>query len=296
MIITVMGATGRTGRRIAEQLLKGGNTVRALGRSAGRLAELKDIGAQVLVGEPTDAGYLTHAFEGADAVYTLLPYDVQLPDYYARQDRQGEAIATAVRHSGVGHVVFLSSVGADQTSGTGMIMSLHAQEQRLRKIEGIDTLFLRAGSYFENFHGTLGLIKHEGFNCDAVEPDLAIPMVATRDIADAAAQALKACGWSGCVVRELLGPRDLSYAEATRLLGQRIGRPDLAYVQVPYDDMTLALVQLGSSDDVARLYVDIARAINEGRIRSVQGRNPSNTTATLFEDFAGELAQAYAAL
>ena len=182
-----------------------------------------------------------------------------------------------------------------QGSGTGMIDSLHAQEQRLRKIEGVNALFLRPGSFFENFHGALGLIKHESINGDAVDPGLAIPMIATRDIADAAAQALKARDWRGCVVRELLGPRDLSYAEATRLIGQRIGNPDLAYIQLPYDAMAQALTKAGFSDDVARLHAEIARAINEGRIKSLEGRSPSNTTATRFEDFAVELAHAYEA-
>jgi hypothetical protein len=52
--------------------------------------------------------------------------------------------------------------------------------------------------------------KQEGINSDSVQADLPIPMVATRDIADAAATALKSRDWNGVVVRELLGPRDLS--------------------------------------------------------------------------------------
>jgi hypothetical protein len=38
--------------------------------------------------------------------------------------------------------------------------------------------------------------------------------------------------------------------------------------------------------------MDLARAINEGRIRSREGRHAGNTTPTRFEDFAGELARA----
>lgn len=30
----------------------------------------------------------------------------------------------------------------------------------------------------------------------------------------------------------------ISYAEATRILDERLGRPALAYVQLPYDEMT----------------------------------------------------------
>lgn len=154
-------------------------------------------------------------------------------------------------------------------------------------------LLLRPVSFFENFYNSLGLIKQEGINGDSVAPDLAIPMVATRDIADEAAKALIARDWRGVVVRELLGPRDLSYAEATRIIGERIGKPDLPYVQFSYADEANALVQAGMSRSFADLYVEMTRAFNDGIVKPSNGRNPENTTPTRFEDFAGELAQAY---
>src|SRR5918997_1850248 len=57
-------------------------------------------------GGPPGAGPL-------DAVYALLPTEQTAHDYRAEQDRQGEAVAAAVRASGVPFVVALSSVGAD---------------------------------------------------------------------------------------------------------------------------------------------------------------------------------------
>jgi uncharacterized protein YbjT (DUF2867 family) len=113
-------------------------------------------------------------------------------------------------------------------------------------------------------------------------------MVATRDIADVAAKALKAC-WNGIVVRELLGQRDISFAEATRI----IGKPGLEYLQFPYAEMVEALTQFGFSENIATLEVEVARAANEGRIKAREGRNAENTTPTRFEDFADELAAAY---
>ena len=294
-MITVMGATGHTGKKITEALLKAGEKVRALGRSENKLAELKRAGAEVLTGDATDAAFLAKAFRGADAVYTLLPTDRRSPDYRAEQDRQGEAIVKAIRESGVRYVVALSSLGADLSEGTGVIAGLHAQEERLKRLEGTNVLLLRPVSFFENFYDTLGLIKQQGINGDSVAPDLAVPMIATRDIADVAAKALKARDWKGVVVRELLGPRDLSYAEATRILGERIGKPDLQYVQFSYADEARALVQAGLSESFAGLYVEMTRAFNEGTVKPREGRTPENTTPTRFEDFAGELARAYAA-
>jgi uncharacterized protein YbjT (DUF2867 family) len=171
-MITVMGATGHTGKKITEALLEAGEKARALGRSKSKLAELKSSGAEVLTGDVTDATFLTKAFRGADAVYTFLPTDRRSPDYRAEQDREGEAIAKAIRDSGVRYVVALSSLGADLSEGTGVIAGLHAQEGRLKRLEGVNILLLRPVSFFENFYETLGLIKHEGINGDSVAPDL----------------------------------------------------------------------------------------------------------------------------
>jgi uncharacterized protein YbjT (DUF2867 family) len=119
-------------------------------------------------------------------------------------------------------------------------------------------------------------------------------MVATHDIASAALKALKGRDWTGVVVRELLGPRDISYAEATRILGEKIDKPDLQYVQFSYDDQARALVQAGLSESFAKLYVEMTRAFNEGTIRPI--RTCGNTTPTRFEDFADELSRAYKAM
>jgi len=295
-MIAVMGASGHTGRKVAELLLDSGEKVRALARSKEKLAPLEKKGAEVQTGEAADARFLASAFRGAEGVFTLLPPDSRSTDYRALQDRIGEATAKAIRESGVRRVVFLSSVGADLPAGTGPIAGLHAHEERLRQLEGVDVLNLRPGYFFENFEETLGLIKHQGINGGAIAPDVTIPMIATRDIADAAARALRERRFQGVTVRELLGPRDLSHSEATRILGARIGKPDLQYVQFPYADFVKALVETGLSENIASLYAEMARALNEGRVKSLEGRRPENTTTTRFEDFADELEEVYRAM
>lgn len=294
-MITVMGATGHTGGAIARRLLARGERVRVLSRSADRLAALTAAGAEPVVGDPADPELLTESFAGAAAVYTLLPVDPTWSDYHAWQDRLGEAIVRAVRAARVPRVVALSSVGADQPAGTGFLTSLHRQEARLRTLTDTDLLILRPGLFFESFYPALGVIREQGVNVDSVAPDLPIPMVATADVAVVAADALVDRGWTGVVVRELLGPRDLTYAEATRIIGDRIGRPDLAYLQVPYPRMARALVDAGFSDDVARQHVEFTRGLNEGRIVARQSRAVNPVTPSRFEEFADELAAAYRA-
>jgi uncharacterized protein YbjT (DUF2867 family) len=216
-----------------------------------------------------------------------------LPDYHADQDKRGEAITSAIRESGVRHVVALSAIGADLASGNGF--SLHRQERRLRTLEGVNLMILRPGAFFEGFYAALDTIHHEGVVADSVAPDAKVPMVATTDIAAVAAAALRERNWSGVVVRELPGPRDLTYTEATAAIGAAIGQPDLQYVQLPDEELLAILTETaGFSPDFAAVFVEFNQALSKGRLHSLHGRNESNTTPTEFEEFAAELAHAYA--
>ena len=202
-MITVMGATGNTGRKITELLLEAGEEVRALGRSPDKLAELDALGAETVAGDVRDADYLASTFAGADAVYTLTALDPTLPDYHADQDRRGEAIASAIRESGVRHVVALSAIGGELASGNGFIASLHRQERRLRALDGVNVMILRPGAFFEGFYAALETIRHEGVVADSVAPQAKVPMIATEDIAARVPGRLRERNWSGAVVREL---------------------------------------------------------------------------------------------
>ena len=290
----VMGATGNIGGRIAEQLLASGHTVRALGRSIDKLAGLKAKGAQVLTGDAGDAAFLTKAFTGADGVFTLQPPNPVAPDFPAEVDAVGEVIVSAIAQGGVRHVVALSSIGGDRPAGTGPIAGLHRQEERLKRLSGVNVLILRPGYFFENFLHILPLVRHQGINGGGAAGKTSIPMIATQDIAAFAAKALAARDWTGVKVQELLGPRDLSFDEATKILGSKIGKPGLAYVQFPYADYSAALQQNGLSKSVADLYAEMEKAFDDGIVVSVTGRNASNTTATTLEQFAADvLAPAY---
>jgi uncharacterized protein YbjT (DUF2867 family) len=293
-MITIMGASGKTGGFAAQVLLKHDQKVRVIARSKDHLKTLVDKGAEPAVGDAADAGFLAAAFRGSDAVYTLVPPNVAHPDVPAYMDQIGEATIKAIKDSGVTHVVFLSSIGADRASGTGPIASLHRQEQRLAAAPGLNVLALRPAYFFENHFMSLPLIMHQGINGSAMAGNYAFPQIATADIGAAAAQALRARDFKGTSVRELLGSRDLSLDEATRIMGAAIGKPDLKYVQFPYEAAFDAMVSAGLSKSMSALYVEMAKAFNEGLVQSEEGRNARNTTQTRFEDFvAHTLAPAY---
>lgn len=283
-MITVLGATGHTGSRVTARLRAEGEEVRAVGRSAERLAALD--GAQAWVGDATDTAFLTEALHGADAAYLMMPLDLAAPGYVEQQTRLGESIVAAIRASGLNRVVALSSLGAEVPTGTGFLTTLYDQEQRLRALPGVDVLLLRPGLFFESFLPSLDAIRAHGMHVDSIDPAVALPMVATRDIGDAAAHALLAFDWTGVEVREVLGPRDLTLPEATRLFGEGIGMPDLPYVRLPDAEMAGLLREVGLPGDLADLHVAMNRAFNE---KTVASRTPSPRTPTTLQEWAEDL-------
>jgi len=294
MIVTVLGATGKTGGTVAERLLTAGVTVKAVGRSADKLAALQKRGAQTIAADIDDAGALTEALRGSDAAYLMIPGDYTKPDLLGQYRRAAEAIEGAVRAAGVRRAVFLSSLGGEATAGTGPIVGLHGAEERLRTIGGLALLILRAGYFYENSYGTLGLIKHQGINGGAIEPGIPMLTIAAADIGAVAAEALRTSDFSGVVVRELIGPRDITMTEITGLLGKAIGKPDLPYVRFPDEGYVAGLESAGFAPDAARLFLEMATAFNKGLVAPQPGTEKVRT-ATSFEAFADAYGQAYRA-
>ena len=286
---TILGATGNIGSVITSTLLARGEKVRAVGRDRGRLDKFVRKGAEPVAADIKDAGALTGAFSGARAAFLMLPPNPASPDYRDDQDRESESIVSAVAQSGLHYAVDLSSFGAQAPSGTGPIAGLHAHEQRLNREQSLNALHLRAGFFMENFFPLMGMIQTMGVVGGALKPDLKLPMIATRDIGNYAAERLLKLDFSGKRKRELLGERDLSMSEAATIIGRGIGKPDLRYVQFPYDQVEQVLVTMGLSQNFASLLIEMYKAMNDGIVASEEARSPENTTPTSFEKFVQDV-------
>ena len=193
----VTGATGHTGSAIAKKLLAQGKKVRVVGRSAQRLSALVSDGAEPFPADITDKQALARAFSGAEAGYLMIPPDLANPDYAAYQDRVIEAFASALEKEGPAHVLVLSSFGADKPDKTGPIAGTHRMEERLKRISGLNALFLRAGYFMENTLPQARVIQQMGATAGPLQPELKIPMIATRDIGAFAANALLRLDFGG---------------------------------------------------------------------------------------------------
>ncbi len=283
-MIAITGATGNIGSRLAGELLLKNEKIRCIARGRQKLETLAGRGAETAVVDLTETDALAAAFSGADAVFAMIPPHYGAADFRAYQNKVGQSIADAVVRAGVRAVVNLSSQGAHLSDGTGPIKGLYDQEQRLNRIRQVDILHLRPTYFMENFLVNIGTIRDHNVIVGALEPDLKLPMIATKDIARLAAARLAKRDFSGKTVSDLLGQRDLSMNEAARIIGAKSGRPDLRYVPSSYEETEKALSAMGISADAARLFVEMLRAFNDGLIRS--RRTTENTTETPFEDFA----------
>jgi len=287
-MVVITGASGKTGSAIAGLLLMRGEKVRLIGRSSERLKQFRDNGAEIAAGDQGDAAFLTRSFTNAESAYLLIPPKVDSPDIIAYYNVMGDAAVAAIRDSGIKRVVFLSSLGAELEQGTGPVKGLHDVEQKLSWIIGVNITILRPGYFMENTLGSIPLIKQKGINGGSIAADKKIAVIATRDIAEAAANLLGE-GSPGVVrIRELFGDA-LTQAEMTRLMGEAIGMRDLPYVQFSEEEAAAAFVQMGFSKSVADSFVEMGRALSEGRIHPVETDSQRPNTPTRFNQFAQEV-------
>ena len=292
----VLGASGNTGSVVARKLLAKGEKVRAVGRDATKLSALARLGADVDVADLDDPAALTNIFTGAQGVYLMIPPQIHAEDFIAAADSISTSIATAVRDSGVSHVAALSSIGAQHAERTGPIVVLHRLEEKLKQVPQLSALFLRPAYFMENFMMMIPLVQAMGFFAGGIRGDLKMPMIATRDIGDYAADRLAALDFTGFSTREMLGQRDVSHDEAARAIGAAIGKVKLSYQKFPSFLVEQGIKQLGTPKKTASLMTEMHEAGNEGLLNPQEPRSEQNTTATSIEAFAQEeFAPAYQA-
>jgi len=288
----ITGATGNTGKVITSALLEAGEKVRIVGRNAKKAQELTDKGAELFEGTTDNAELLKKAFDGATAVYVMLPMNMQAEDYTAYQMQHANAIAEAMSAAKVKHAVTLSSQGTHLDSDSGIILGLHKMEQLFNNIDGLNTLHLRPCYFMENTLGMVGMIQEMGIMGSPINGNLSFPMIATIDIANYAIKRLLALDFNGNNHQDLLGARNITYSEVTKVMGTAIGKPDLKYVPFSYADFKGAFLGMGASESVANKMNEFLVRVNAGEI-FVAERNDTNTTPCTIEEFSNTFSYVY---
>lgn len=219
--ILVTGATGNTGRPLAEALVRLGAPVRAMVRDQASQARLP-AGVQVAVADFGDPASLAAALDGAGQAYLVTPSSEQAE---AQQKRFADLAAKA----GVRHLVVLSQLAAAEDSPVRFLRYHAAVERHVRDL-GIGYTFLRPNLFFQGLLALAGPIAAES-RFFAPIGDAPVSAVDVRDIADVAAAALTQAGHEGATYT-LTGPAAVTHAEMAAALGAALGR-EITFTDVP---------------------------------------------------------------
>ncbi|ASG20555.1 NAD(P)H-binding protein [Nitrospirillum viridazoti] len=226
----ITGITGKVGGAVAEALLAARQPVRAVVRDAAKGATWAAKGCEVAQAAMEDAAALTRAFQGATAVFVLLPPNFDPEPGYAATRTIIEAVATALAAAQPQRVVSLSTIGADAPHDN--LLSQHTLSERRLAALGLPITFLRPGWFMENAAWDAPAARETGVLHSHLQPlDHPFPMVATWDVGRTAARLLQET-WAGLRVVDLEGPARVSPNDLAQAFAQALGRPVTA-VAVP---------------------------------------------------------------
>ncbi|TDC18439.1 NAD(P)H-binding protein [Kribbella albertanoniae] len=268
MTILVLGATGKTGRRVAARLRADGVEVRAASRSGETRFDW------------TDRGTWAAAVQGVEAVYLVAPEDPSPIEAFVEQ-----AVAAGVRR-----FVALSGRSMDKVAGrfgAGM-----AEGERVVQASGAGWTLLRANNFAQNFSED---VWHEAVLSGRLElpaGDVREPFVDLEDVAEVAAKVLTSSGHEGRAY-DLSGPESITFSEAVETIAKVSGRA-VSYVAVTPAEYRSMIVDSGWPAEVADELNELYAIMREGYlttpssdIESLLGRPAGSFTAYVERTWAG---------
>lgn len=262
--ILVLGATGKTGRRIAAILEANGHEVRRGSRSATPSFDWNN-----------EAGW-DDCLAGVKAVYINYAPDLAMP---GATDSIQAFVERAKRH-GVKRLVLLSGRGEEEAQAC----------ERIVQESGIDWSVVRASWFNQNFSEGAFVEMVQAGQITLPEVDTPEPFVDVDDIADVAVAALTEDGHTG-EVYELTGPRMLTLAEVAAELSSAAGR-HIDYVPVPHEAFVAGVAESGAPKEVVWMLDYLFATVLDGRnayltdgVQRALGREPKD-----FADYARKVA------
>ena len=289
-MIVITAPTGNIGRQLLSRLLESapaaGEELRVIVRDPARLPDAARGRVEVITGSHAEAEVLDRAFEGADAVFWLVPPDASLTPEDAYSGFTRPAVKALVAH-GVGHVVGVSALGRGTAVAdrAGLVTASLAMDDLIVGA-GVAYRALANPSFFENLLEESASIREKGVFTDVVDADRRAPLVAVADIAAAAAGLLLDRSWTGADSVPVLGPQDLSPNDLARIMTEQLGRP-VRYERQPFDELQSTLVGYGLNEAFVQGIVDMKRAKDAGLDAGV-ARTPDTASPTSFEQWCAQ--------
>jgi NAD(P)H dehydrogenase (quinone) len=282
----IVGITGRVGGAVAENLLAQGEQIRAVVRNPEKAAQWKDRGAEIAVADVDDPNALASAFEATDGVFLMVPPNFAPAPGFPETRKTLVSFHAALAKTLPQKAVYLSSIGAEQTSGLGLITSSHLLEQTLGDLP-IAQAFLRAGWFIENHAGDLATAQSEGKIFSNLYPlDRKFSLVATADIGKAGAAVLRQ-QWTGTRQIEIAGPEQYSPNDIARAFSFVLHRTVEA-VAVPRDRWTEFFLGQGMPEGRTEPRAEMVDGFNSGWIHfGVPGTEHMKGSTSLTSVVAG---------
>lgn len=234
----VLGATGKTGRRVAARLTALGVPVRAGSRSATPPFDWDD------------RATWPAALDGVAHVYLAFAPDLAVPGAAATV----EAFTAAAADAGVRRIVLLSGRGEPEAQACEGLVAR----------SGLEWAVVRASFFSQNFDESFLLdAVRAGTVALPVDPAVPEPFVDVEDIADVAVAALTGTAELGRV-HEVTGPRALTFGEALADVSAAAGR-EVSLVPVPVTDWSAAALADGLDADLVALLAYLFAEVLDGR-------------------------------
>ncbi|PZG17297.1 NmrA family NAD(P)-binding protein [Nonomuraea aridisoli] len=288
-MIVITAPTGNIGHQVLDNVLAFDEPVRVIVRDPARLsADVRDQ-VEVVPGSHGDPQVVARAFEGADAVFWLLPTDHRAPSVEEAYVGFTRPAAEAMRERGVKRVVSVSALGrtTPYAGRAGYVTASLAMDDLIAGT-GVALRALALPSFMENVLRQAQVIKEQGVFFDMIAPDRKAPTAATRDIAAVAARLLLDTSWSGQEEVPVLGPEDLSCDDMAAVMSEVLGTP-VRYQRVPAQALKDRLTGAGMSEAMAQGMVEMLIAKDDGLDTGVT-RTPQHAadTPTTFRQWCEE--------
>jgi uncharacterized protein YbjT (DUF2867 family) len=293
MKITITGSLGNISKNLIKQLTNKGHELKVVSHDREKKKAIEDLGAVAAIGSIEDVDFLTKAFEGANAIYTMIPPKLDSSDYAGYMKSTAKNYSTAIERTSVKTVVNLSGIGAHLGDGHGPSGAFFHVENELNGLKQTNVLHLRPGMFFTNFFGNIGMIKQMNMLGNNFDGSVKIILTHPRDISEAVAQLLDNPSFEGKVVKYVVSD-EKSGSEIAQILGKAVGKPNLPWITFPDEQLQKAMIQNGFSEHMASNFVEMGTAIREGKLFSDYEKNQTKIKGKIsFEEFAEEFASVY---
>jgi len=269
-MIAVTGITGKIGSQLARTLLAEHKPVRAVVRDIrkGRPWELQ--GCEVAQADINDSAALAAAFQGAEAIFILVPPNFDPLPGFPEAHATAAALKSALTASHPGKVVYLSTIGT-QAAQSNLLTSHTIIEKALGQLP-VPITFLRPAWFMENAAWDVASARGSGIIPSFLQPlDKRVPMVATVDIAQVAAELLQE-EWVGHRVVELEGPTRVTPNQIAATFSDLLGHA-VTIEAVPRDTWQSLFEYQGMKNPTPR--IRMLDGFNEGWIEFEGGETGS---------------------